>query len=447
MLALVFGSVFLILLSGLMGFVLLQYRQSIQKVGWNESLHIAEAGLQYARWHLAHAPEDYTFGGVYEFADPEGDSVGSYELSITTPSGCDPSVRIASTGWTLRFPNTKRTVQVKYARPALAKYAFLANSNVWFGESEILKGPVHSNGGIRMDGTQNSISTSAKQTYTCGEEQGCSPPETKPGIWGEGEGQEEGLWQFPMSNIDFDGITQDLSVLRDEAQASGVYLGKLGLGYHVKFKNNGTIDVYRVKSLKQKVWGWNSTDWVHESNDIATEDFYANYALPADCAPIFVADNVWVDGVVQGKATLVAAKLPEVQNNNPRIIINGNITYAQSNSVLGLIGQRDILIPLYSPDNLQIQASLLAQKGHVMRYYYPLWDQEPYRTYAVRNFIETYGAIITNAMWTFNWAEDDGDIISGYRQTEMNYDAYATQNPPPYFPVSGEYEFSSWEEL
>ena len=297
-----------------------------------------------------------------------------------------------------------------------------------------------------MDGTQNSLFTSAKQTYTCGEEQGRFPSQEKPGLWGSGQGGGEGLWQFPTSNIDFDGITQDLSVLRDEAQSSGIYLGQLGLGYHVRFKNNGTIDVYRVKSLKQKVWGWDMVKWINESNDIGTEEFYRNYPLPVSCAPIFIADNVWVDGEVQGKATLVAAKLPEVSNNNAKIIINGNITYSQSDSVLGLIGQKDILIPLYSPNQLQIQASLLAQKGHVMRYYYPPWNQEPYRTYAVRNSIETYGSIITNTTWAFNWVEDDGDIVSGYRQTEMDYDAYATQNPPPYFPVSGEYEFSAWEE-
>jgi hypothetical protein len=447
MLALVFGSIFLMLLSGLLGFVALQHRQSVQRVGWNESLAIAEAGAQYARWRLAHSPEDYGFSGQYDFKDPEGDAVGKYQLEIIAPSGCDSSVRISSTGWTLRFPNTQRTVRAQYAKPSLARYAFLANSNVWFGQDEELQGPFHSNGGIRMDGIQNALATSAKETYTCVEEHGCSPSEEKPGIWGQGTGGQDGLWQFPVSNVDFDGITQDLSVLRDEAQASGIYLGQLGLGYHVKFRNNGTIDVYRVKSLKQKVWGWDMVQWKNESNDIDSEEFYQNYSLPANCAPIFVADNVWVDGDVAGKATLVAAKIPEVSGNSPKIVINGNITYSQSDSVLGLIGQQDILIPLYAPSQLQVQASLLAQKGHVLRYYYPNWNQEPYRTYAIRDSIETYGSLITSTAWTFTWVDEDGAVVSGYGQTEMNYDAHAAKNPPPYFPVSGEYEIFSWEEL
>lgn len=447
-LVVVFGFVFLVMLSGLVSYILFQHRQATQRVDWNQALHAAEAGLQYARWHLAHAPEDFAFDGVYDFKDPEGALIGKYQLDVAAPSGCVPGVAIRSTGWTISAPAVQRTAQVQYVRPSLAQYAFLTNSNVWFGESEELKGPFHSNGGMRMDGEQNSLATSAAATYACSEEHGCSPPETKPGIWGSGQGGQEGLWQFPVSNIDFNAITQDLSLLRDQAQASGIYLGQLGLGYHVKFRNNGTIDVYRIKTLKPKVWGWNMEKWVHESNDIATEEFYRNYLLPGGCSPIFIEDNVWVDGEVAGRATLVAAKLPEVQNNNPKIIINGNIIYANQDSALGLIGQRDILIPLYSPDQLEIRAALLAQKGHVYRYYYPSegWG-EPYETYSMRDSIITYGSIISNAMWTFVWGDEDNNIISGYGTTDMNYDPDLTFSPPPYFPTSGEYEVGEWEEL
>ena len=130
-----------------------------------------------------------------------------------------------------------------------------------------------------------------------------------------------------------------------------------------------------------------------------------------------------------------------------KIIINGNIDYADSNSVLGLIAQKDILIPLYSPDNLTVKAAMLAQKGHVFRYYYPNWSAEPYRTYGIRNKITTLGSIITNTLWTFTWVDGGGAAVSGYRTTEMAYDPNLTYNPPPYFPTSGEYEFLNWEEL
>lgn len=444
---LVFGGIFLMLLSGLLGFVLLQHKQSLQRIFWTESLEIAEAGVNYARWRLAHAPSDFNFSGLYDYKDPEGAIIGRYNLEITPPTGCDASIKIKSTGSTLRFPDIQRKIQVIYAKPALAQYGFLSNSNVWFFEEESLKGPIHSNGGIRMDGSQNSLSTSAKTTYTCGQEHGCSPSQEKPGIWGSGQGQNQGLWEFPVSAIDFNSITQDLAVLKADAQSSGIYISQpVALGFHVNFKIDGTMDVFRVKKLKQKVWGWDGEDWRFETNDIDQEDFYANYSLPNPCAPIFFDNDVWVDGIVKGRATLVAASLPEMENKMRKIIIKSNIDYADDGSVLGLIAQKDVLIPLYSPDNLSIKASMLAQKGHVMRYYYPPWSSEPYNTYVVRDYIETFGSIISNDIWTFSWG-DEGDTVSGYEETEMMYDPDLTYRPPPYFPTSGEYEFVSWEEL
>lgn len=448
-LVLVFGGVFTLTLGSLVGFIILQHQQSRQKVANFEALAIAESGVNYARWHLAHNPSDFSFGATHEYKDLSAGVIGHFQLNITPPTGCQPAVLIKSTGWTDVYPDNKRTVQVNYAKPALAKYAFLTNNNVWFGESEELQGPFHSNGGIRMDGEQNSLSLSAKETYTCGPEHGCSPVQTKPGIWGNGEGSEKGLWEFPVPAIDFNSITQDLAVLKDEAIASGIHLNpsSTGWGYHLRFINNGTVDVYKITALKARIWGYDGNNWVLESNDIDSETFWQNYNLPGDCGPIFVEDNVWVDGEINGRSTLVAASLPDLSSTNKKIIINGDITQVDANSALGLIAQKDVLIPLYSPDQLEIKATLLAQKGHVFRYYYPNWNYEPYKTYAIRDSLETFGSIITNTIWTFSWVDGGGSIVSGYRNTEMRYDSGLTFNPPPYFPTNGEAEFIFWEEL
>jgi len=460
-LVLIFSAVFLLSLSGVIGFVLTQYKHSQRRVARLQALEIAEAGLNYYRWILAHDPENYktTTSLVKDYYDPAGGLIGKFELNIIPPTGCVPAVRISSTGWTTDFPNLKRTVKIRYAQPALAKYAFLTNSNVWFGDTESLKGPFHSNGGIRMDGDQNALSTSAKETYICGAEHGCTQATCSspcqwtvngcecPGIWGQGSGQSRGLWLYPVPAIDFAGITRDLAQLKDLAQTSGIYLPQLGLGYHIIFQGD-KIDIYRVTQLENPVWGFDGEKWVRESNDIKNETAYQlDVPLPDDCAPIFVEDNVWVDGVIDGRATLVAARLPDSSSNNAKIIINGNITYATDDSVLGLIGQKDILIPLKSPDDLTIQAALLAQKGHVFRYYYPYWPWEPYRTYAIRNRIQVYGSIITNTIWTFSWVNNLNQIVSGYQTTETSYDSNLTYNPPPYFPTAGQPEVMGWEEV
>ncbi len=445
---LVFGAVFIIMLSGVLGYLIFQIKDNEKTIAKNLAFHIAEAGVNYSRWHLAHNPNNFDFSGIYDYRDPEGALLGKFQLEIVPATGCEPGVKIISAGWKQSQESEKRTVKVVYAKSSLAKFAFLTNSNVWFGSEEELKGPFHSNGGIRMDGKQNSLSTSAKETYTCGPEHGCSPSQNKPGIWGQGDGGERGLWQYPVANVDFNGIIQDLAELKKQAQASGIYLfHPTRQGFHLKFKSDGTMDVYSVKNLKQKVWGYDGEKWLHESNDIDKEDFYGNFALPSNCGPIFIENDAWVEGAVKGRATVVAAKLPETSSNMKKIIIAGNIDYFDANSALGLIAQKDILIPLYSPDNLKIKAVLLAQKGHVFRYYYPRWSYEPYWTYGIRNYIETYGGIITNTMWTFSWVDGQGNVVSGYRNTNMGYDPNLAHNPPPQFPVTGDYEIISWEEL
>ena len=442
-LVLVFGFIFLILLSGLLGFILLQYRHMSEKASWEKSLHIAEAGINFAKWRLAHAPDDFLFSGIYDFRDTAGIIIGQFQLEITAPTICDPGTRIKSTGWTSRFPEIKRTVQVLYGRLSLARYAFLINSDVWFGQGEELRGLVHSNEGIRMDGIQNSLFTSAREIYTCDPRHGCFPPQEKPGIWGAGKGGEEGLWQFPVPRKDFDAIVKDLAFLREEAMTRGIYLPPFGLGYYLNFRDNGTVDIFRIKSLKPKVWGYNGEEWVFESNDFDKIEFMINHPLPADCAPIFVEDNVWVSGVINGRTTLVAASLPEVAAARKSIIIHNNIIKANPHSVLALIAQENILIPLYSPDIMEIQAVLLAQRGSVIRYFYPFW----YAPYHLRTNIKTFGSIISNDVWTFSWVDKTGEMISGFETTKMSYDHSLTYMPPPYFPTFGEYKILRWEEI
>jgi len=460
-LVLIFSAVFIIIGTGFVGMIITQHRLSCQRVASKEALHIAEAGINYYRWHLAHAPDDFQDGTgdsgpyVHDYLDPEGTIVGKFSLEITAPSGCESAAEIKSIGWTLDYPQIKRAIKVRYGKQALAKYAFLTNDDVWFGKEEELKGEFHSNGGIRIDGTQNSMAFSAKENYICRSIHGCSFFNCNdpcvwtvsgckcPGIWGDGQGGIDGLWKFPVPSIDFSSITQDLAILKSKAQTSGIYLGSSGLGYHIRFKNNGSFDIYQVKKKRAKVWGYNGEKWVYESNDIQKEEFLQNYSLPLNCEPIFIEDDVWVDGEVNGRITLVAARLPDISHNNAKIIINGDITYTDSNSVLGLIGQKDILIPLYSSDDLKIEAAMLVQKGHIFRYYYPWW----YSPYHIRENIQTFGSIITNTIWTFTWVTGGGAVISGYRNTNMNYDSSLTFNPPPYFPTTSDYQFISWEEI
>lgn len=473
-LVMMFSMVFLTILGGVVGLIISQSNTSQKRASWDLALHISEAGANYYKWHLAHSPTDFCDGHApgstgcqtipygpfeHDYKDPEGNIIGKFSLKITPSSNCCSSTIIESKGWALNFPSFDRTTKVWWGKPSLARYAFLTNSNAWFGEDEELKGPFHSNGGIRMDGQQNSLSTSARPTYICGTEHGCSRTTCSspcswtvsgcecPGIWGEGEGQEKGLWSYPNTTIDFEIIRRDLQSLQEKAVAANLYYGPSGKsGYHIKFLSDGKYSVYKVTRLKSTVWGWNGSTWVQESNDIDRETLVGTYTLSASCAPIYFEDNIWVNGDVKGRVTVVAAKLPESPSSMKKIVIHDNINYVDDSSALGLIAQNDILIAFYAPTRLEIKAALLAQNGRVYRYNYPRWSYEPYKTYAIRDYIETYGSIITNKIWTFTWVDGSGSVVSGYRETEMSYNPLLIYEPPPYFPTYGDYEVFRWEE-
>ncbi len=451
MVVLVVTALFVVTAAGLASLAVDQNKLGLKRIAWSRAFEIAEAGLNYYRWVLAHDPSDYYDGTggspgpyIHDYSDPYGGVIGKFSLDITPPDACSSVVLIKSTGWTLAEPNVKRVLQGQYGLPSLAEFAFLTNSNVWFGEDEELHGPVHSNGGIRQDGENDSIVTSSKETYICGPEHGCNN-ETKPGVWGDGGKQT--LWKYPVPQVDFNAIISDLADLKSQAQSSGTYYDSTGIGYHVVLYNNRTYDLYRVTSLKPALKVYTGEKTTYVSLDIQDEDFLGNYNLPNNCSILFFEDDVWVEGELDGYSlTIVSAELPEVSNTNTSIIINGDITFKNrlDTNSLALIAQKDILIPFYSaPNDLDINAVLLAKNGKVVRYYY-------YNTnspYSIRDSIEVYGSIITNKIWTWTWVNSSGNVVSGYRNTETLYDPNLKYYPPPGFPTKTEYEFIKWEEI
>lgn len=455
MLTIIFTSLFIGIMGGIFSLFVYQSRLSKKLQAKERAIQIAEAGINYYRWHLAHAPEDYADGtgqtcvypnscGPYqhEYNDPSSEEqIGTFELKITPPPVGSTIVTINSTGWVEGYENQKRIVEVRYGIPSLSAYTFLSNSNTWFGSNESVIGPLHSNGGIRMDGSNNGLATSAQLTYICTEIHNCSNEE-KSGIWGSGSGNT--LWQFPVPLVDFNTITLDLYQIKTEAQSSGAYYADSGAeGYKVVFKNTGNFDIYKINSLKPVVsqLSDNGVGYEQKADEPDEETVVSLNESPPANGLIFIEDNVWVEGVVNGRFTLVSAKLIGIPTEYTTIRINNNLTYLDRDGthILGLIAEKDIKVPNYAPNELTIDAIMIAQNGRVFR--------NLYSDRSIQNSIEVYGSIITNKEWTWNWCEGNPcALIDGYTITESIYDKNATFAPPPYFPTTGEYTFISWEE-
>ena len=464
MLVLVFAAVFLTLVSALAGYIFVEKRAQLSKENREKALHIAEAGLEYYRWFLAHYPDDLQNGtgapGPYEHtvSDPEGGELGTFSLNVTGETFCNTvaAVTIESTGWTAADPTLTRTVSAEYTRPSVAEFSHIVDSNVWAGADRVISGPYHSNQGIRMDGTHNATVSSGVDEWECTSSFGCSPEQTVDGVFGGGGPQE--LWEIGVPQVDFNGVTVDIAILEDYADdEGGIYYGPAGgqsnrRGYHAIFNADGTVTIYRVTDTIQ-YWGYSSADeWKEEYNLIEDETLLGTFDIPEECPVVFFRDRVWVEGVVSGKVVLVGANVQSPQFD-PDVILDGNLTYATGGGVDGItvIAENNVLIGLEVPNNMTINGIFIAQEGRFGRNHYKTSGSmdvpSSHNGYVIRDTLNTNGTVVSRGRVGTKWSSG-GNFISGFNQRNDTYDAQLASDPPPFTPyTSVDYSFRNWQEV
>lgn len=407
------------------------------------SFHIAEAGINYYRWHLAHNPDDFTDGGekqdfyLHEYKDKDGVIIGYFSLEIDEPLAGSSVVTVRSTGYTIQNENKKRTIEVRLGFPSMTEHTFLSNESMNFGFTSFVNGTIHSNGGIRFDGTTDSWVKSAKDKYKY-------LNQTHNGIWGGGG--PKSFWVFPVPAIDFFSVSTDLDGIRDASQDGGIYLTSSGQeGWQLIF--DGTeFDLYKVSTLEcnygegkwKKKWG----DWYWEGDvycfDIGSKTFIDTYDIPENGA-IFVEDNAWVEGTVDGRVTVAVGRFP-VQEPYKNLYISGNLLYNEkaSDDTIGLLAQGDIIVPHNVPDNMEINGGLLSQFSSIYR---PHYDED------TKNSLTIFGSQVSYESGGWKYVNGWGHVISGFINTYHIYDGNLKYYPPPGFPVGSTYELLSWEEI
>jgi hypothetical protein len=464
---LIYSAVAIIFMSGFL--VWINFATNSVKFSYNNAsaFSIAEAGIEYYRWHLAHSPTDYKDGATstgpyaHNYYDKDGNLLGRFILDITPPPVGSTIVAIKSTGELASSSNSnvKKSIKVRMGVPSFSKYAAVINEDVRFGEGTEVFGPIHSNGGVRFDGLAHNLVTSAQTEYndpdhSGGDEFGVHthinpvdplPPAAvpnRPDVFEAGR-------QFPVPAVDFTGISENLAKIKSTASSSGRYFGDSGEeGYHIVLKTNDTFDLFKVtKVLKtpngcsevlgQKFWG----TWTIEN-----ETLIGNYSFPAS-GVLFFEDDIWVDGKIDtARLTIASGRFPENSSTYTSIIINRDLLYTNydGRDSLGLISQGNIGVGLQSEDDLRIDGALIAQNGRVGRYYYkpPSDNQDRCGPYDTRQIITLYGMI--GSYERYGFAYTDG---TGYQTRNIIYDSNLLYGPPPSFPLTADnYEIISWEE-
>lgn len=460
--ALVYGLVIMavvqIILVSIVQYVATNVQYSLTIRSREQALQIAEAGIDFYRWYLAHNVEGkttsqiqafWTGGTAYgvdtayeaDYTDPSGATTGRYRLEVMPPDAGTTAVMVKSTGWTYKHPAAQRVIQVRLRRPSWSEYSVLSNDFIRFGAGTEVFGKIHSNYGIRFDGVAHNLVSSAVSTYndpdhTGGNEFGVHthnpvdplPPAAvpdKPAVFEAGR-------SFPVATADFSGVLADLNLMKTEAQTGtngSRYFNNTKQGRHIILKANDTFDIRTVQSFNAST---------NEINNYSGG--WSNYAIP-DNGIIFVENNVWLEGTVNGRrVTVVAANL--ISSSQKTMYLGKDVRYTSydCSDMIGLIGQNDVEVYRQSNDVLRIDAALIAQTGRVGRANYT-------GPYAKRDTITVYGAIASNERYGFAWADAMGNHVSGYTTRNLYYDNNLLYCPPPFFPAGTQYELDLWEEL
>jgi len=457
MLVLAFVGIFGLVLGTIASYSLMQSKYGRALYAREQALHIAEAGLEYYRWFLAHNPSILVDGAGlvspydYTVDDPEGGELGETEVTATASLQCNSVqwIDIVSRGKSnadIRFP---RTLSARYMLPSVAEYSYLLNSNVWAGSDRNIRGQYHSNGGIRMDATHNSDVTSAVATWNCTSGYNCNPPQSNaPGV--VGDGSNPALWTYPVPNINFAVIGVNFTDLRDKAQnQGGIYYGPASgsvnnRGYHFLFNADGTVTIRRVTSTVGHSSYSSQYNWGTEYSTIQNETLLGTYTIPSSCSLIFVEDRVWVEGTVSGKVTIVAAT-PDNSSTSPDAYLRDDVLYASNDGSDGLtiIAERNVLIPLVVPTVMEIHGVFVAQSGHYGRDYFSTsYLPSQYDQYVTRDQLTTVGTVVSNGRTGTAWSNG-----TGFQQRYDYYDQLLAFSPPPFTPTaSTDYGFVLWRE-
>lgn len=469
---LVFASIAVLVISVIVGGAISNIQLSRKLYDREKAFHLAEAGNEYYRWHLAHAGLDFKDGTnasgpyVHNVKDVMGNEFGSFSLNITEPVVGSTVVSVVSTG-IVPLSDTVRKIKTILAIPSLAKYAVVANDVMRFGDGTEVFGPLHSNNGIHFDGIAHNVITSAVATYDDPDHSDSSlefgvhthvnePPfsgttesfrsvEAPPNSVSARNDVFLAGREFPVPAVDFTGMTADLALLKTQAITAGKYFASSGennKGYYVLLKSNNTFDLYKVGSVINRS---NCEASIYPSWSIENKTFLQNYSIPSN-GIIFIEDSVWVDGQINGsRVTIASGRFPEISSNYSNITVNKNLIYTNydGSDVVSLISQNNINIGLISDNDIRIDAALVAQNGRVGRYNYVSTCGAEYR----RNSLTLYGMIASKVRYGFSYS-NSGVYSNGYLTRNINYDSNLLYNPPPSFPLtSSQYSTIFWQEF
>lgn len=125
----------------------------------------------------------------------------------------------------------------------------------------------------------------------------------------------------------------DFASLKSIAETQGKYLqtdSTTNAGIHLVFNVDGTVMANAVQA---------------SGSTIESESPLAVVTLPADCGLIFIDSNVWIEGTMTGKVTVVA----DTEDGAANAFLSGAVEYAGQDAGLTVMTRNKVLISDQGP--------------------------------------------------------------------------------------------------
>jgi len=472
-----------ILLVSVIQFVASQIKYASYVTEKEQAFHIAEGGIYFYRWYLAHAIEGKNQQEIEDFWDSvplgfgEGNSYTKDYLnnnyskigeSVVNSDFSSPGdyniIEVTSIGNTSKKPDIKRTVKATLRRSIWSDFAVISDAPICFDLYWTVNGKVMGNEGVHFNGTANNIVMAGVSSYD-----DLNPLHIayydKPGVWtsmaNPGSVFTAGT-KYPAPKKDFSGVTSFFENMKEESQepggatindctGDGCYFDDSEKGRRIILKSNGTFDMCPVSQYwtngganqhYPKKYGKISGSGT--CND-CSGDCLDTFTIPNE-GVIFVEDNIWLEGTISSKRVSVTAASISDPASNANIFVMDNIQYTNYNGddVMGILAEGDIEILKNTPNDLEIDGALLAQYGGITK---PEYNPECCGIGCVenKNYLNIFGCVITKTGLGFSFHKESCPNLDLDRS--ITYDNNLYLYPPPLFPADSFYYIDLWEEL
>lgn len=383
-----------------------------------QALYIAEAGIDYGIDRLRNGVSSgQNFASLN---DVNGINIGNYDCTWQR-IGTSSMWEIISSGF---VGDIERRVRAELQPDTFARYLYFTDDEhfrwlwwripVWFITGDNLGGPLQTNAHFHVSGdpiftdpnfhkpvkSQDDFITYMNGGWPINSTASSNPPRDNP-VFQEGLQLGADKSPFPSKALD----------LRTAAVHDGLMLTGPTT---IVLREDGTMDVTNPHL------GW--------SNE--------NRNLPENGALFVNGGDLTVSGTLNGQLSI---------GTNRNIVISNNITYntdprvdPTSLDTLGLIAEKDVVISQNAPQDVEINASIMALGDS---FTVESWWQGP-----AKGTLTVYGGIIQDErgpVGTFN--SSTNTKVSGYSK-DYQYDARLMTEPPPFYPTTGDYVIVSWQE-